>query len=231
MPPPKPAPDLSHVDVWIFDLDNTLYPASCDLFALIDLRIGQYVQNLLGCDATEAHRVQKTYFREHGTTLSGLIATHGTDPHDFLDFVHDIELDRLAHDARLVDAIAALPGRKLIFTNGDVPHAQRVLDRLGLGDAFEAIHDIHAMDYVPKPALASYSAMCAQWDVDPARALFAEDMARNLKPAKAIGMTTLWIDNGSEQASDEEFAPFIDHRTAHLTDWLHELTSEEGVKA
>ena len=221
-----PSPDLSHIDAWIFDLDNTLYPASCDLFALIDERMTAYVGRLVGCDPVQARAIQKRYFRDHGTTLSGLMALHGTDPRHFLNDVHDIALDRVEHDARLFEAISRLPGRKLVFTNGDVDYAQRVLDRIGLGTSFEAIHDIHAMDYVPKPAPASYAAMCTRWGVDPTRALFAEDMARNLKPAKEIGMTTLWIDNGSEQASDEEFAPFIDYRTAHLTDWLHELTSE-----
>lgn len=217
---------LGHIDAWIFDLDNTLYPASCDLFALIDERMTAYVGRLVGCDPVQARAIQKRYFRDHGTTLSGLMALHGTEPRHFLDDVHDIALDRVEHDARLVEAMARLPGRKLVFTNGDVDYAQRVLDRIGLGTSFEAIHDIHAMGYVPKPAPASYAAMCARWEVDPARALFAEDMARNLKPAKLLGMTTLWIDNGSEQASDDEFAPYIDHRTAHLTDWLHELTGE-----
>ncbi|UVO54702.1 pyrimidine 5'-nucleotidase [Sphingomonas sp. SUN039] len=220
------SPDLSHIEAWIFDLDNTLYPASCDLFALIDERMTAYVGRLVGCDPVQARAIQKRYFRDHGTTLSGLMALHGTDPRHFLGDVHDIALDRVEHDARLVEAIARLPGRKLVFTNGDVDYAQRVLDRIGLGTSFEAIHDIHAMDYVPKPAPASYAAMCARWDIDPAAALFAEDMARNLKPAKALGMTTLWINNGSEQASDEEFAPYIDYRAAHLTDWLHELTGE-----
>ena len=217
---------LHHIDAWIFDLDNTLYPASCDLFALIDERMTAYIQDLVGCEPPQARAIQKRYFRDHGTTLSGLMALHGTDPHHFLDYVHDIALDRVEHDARLVQAIARLPGRKLVFTNGDVNYAQRVLDRIGLGTSFEVIHDIHAMAYVPKPAAVSYTTMCAQLNVDPTRALFAEDMARNLKPAKEIGMTTLWIDNGSEQASDEAFAPFIDYRTAHLTDWLHELTGE-----
>jgi putative hydrolase of the HAD superfamily len=214
------SPELAHIDAWIFDLDNTLYPASCDLFALIDAKMGAYIQTLLGCDADEARRVQKSYFHEHGTTLSGLMATHGTDPHHFLDYVHDIEMDRLSHDGDLVEAIANLPGRKLVFTNGDVRYAQRVLARLGLGEAFEAIHDIHAMDYVPKPAPASYDAMCARWQVDPKRALFAEDMARNLKPAKAIGMTTLWIDNGSEQAGGEACPSYIDYATRDLGAWL-----------
>ena len=230
MPPyaasPDQARDLAHVDTWLFDLDNTLYPARCNLFALIDVRMTDYIARLKACDLDEAHRHQKSYFRDHGTTLAGLIAEHDTDPHEFLDYVHDIALDRVEHDARLVDAIAALPGRKLVFTNGDAPYAQRVLDRLGLGTAFEGVHDIHAMDYVPKPAPASYAALCARWGIDPTRALFAEDMARNLKPAKALGMTTLWIDNGSDQASGEACASFIDHRTSDLTDWLHALTRE-----
>jgi len=221
-------PGLAHIDAWIFDLDNTLYPARANLFELIDERMGAYIQTLLGCDAAEARRVQKAYFHEHGTTLSGLMATHGTDPHEFLDFVHDIELDRIAHDAGLVSAIAELPGRKLVFTNGDTPYAQRVLDRLGLGETFEAIHDIHAMGLVPKPAPAAYEGMCARWGIDPSTALFAEDMARNLKPAKAIGMTTLWISNGSEQAGGEACASFIDYETDDLGRWLNEMTGPEA---
>ncbi len=221
-PPPRAL--LEAIDAWIFDLDNTLYPASCDLFALIDKRIGLYVEQLYGCDAIEAHRIQKHYFHEHGTTLAGLIADRRVDRHEFLEFVHDIDLGRLRHDARLVAAIAALPGRKLVFTNADVPHAQRVLDRLGLGAIFEGIHDIHAMDHVPKPDPISYAGLCAHWAIEPERALFAEDMARNLAPAKTIGMTTLWIDNGSEQAADIASPDFVDYRTHDLADWLHELT-------
>jgi putative hydrolase of the HAD superfamily len=217
-------PALAHIDAWIFDLDNTLYPARTDLFALIDIRMGAYVQRLLGCDAAEARRVQKSYFHDHGTTLSGLMAVHAIDPHDFLDYVHDIELDRVSHDAALVTAIARLPGRKLVFTNGDTAYAQRVLDRLGLGDTFEAIHDIHAMGLVPKPDPSAYAGMCARWQIDPARAFFAEDMARNLAPAKAIGMTTLWINNGSEQAGAAACASFIDYETGDLNHWLDEHT-------
>ena len=217
---------LGTIDAWIFDLDNTLYPAACDLFALIDARMTQYVAQLKGCDAKEARVIQKRLFREHGTTLSGLMREHAIDPHEFLDFVHDIELDRVTHDAQLVAGIGRLPGRKLVFTNGDLKYAQRVLDRLGLAQAFEGVHDIHAMAYVPKPAAPSYVALCARWDIEPTRALFAEDMARNLKPAKALGMATLWVDNGSDQASGEACASFIDYRTNDLSDWLHKLTGE-----
>ncbi|MDB5712668.1 MAG: pyrimidine 5-nucleotidase [Sphingomonadales bacterium] len=219
-------PGLRHIDSWIFDLDNTLYPAATDLFALIDVRMTAFIVDLLGVDAVEARRLQKGYFHEHGTTLTGLMAAHGTDPHEFLAFVHDIELDRVSHDAALVEAIARLPGRKLVFTNGDVPYAQRVLDKLGLGGSFEAIHDIHAMGLVPKPDPSAYSGMCARWDVNPATALFAEDMARNLKPAKAIGMTTLWINNGSEQAGAASCPSFVDFETDDLRRWLDKHTGD-----
>ena len=122
---------LAHVESWIFDLDNSLYPASCDLFALIDIKMGEYIQNLLGCDAVEARRVQKGFFRDHGTTLAGLMKTHGIDPHEFLDFVHDIDLARLSADPAAIAALDRLPGRKFVFTNGDEAYARRVLDRLG----------------------------------------------------------------------------------------------------
>ena len=213
-------PALAHVDCWIFDLDNTLYPASADLFGLIDARMGQFIQNLLGVDPVEARRIQKSYFVEHGTTLSGLMHAHDIDPHEFLEFVHDIEMDALAEDRRLVEAVARLPGRKLIFTNGDGPYARRVLGRLGLGDSFEAIHDIHACAYQPKPNPASYEAMCRALAVAPATALFVEDMARNLRPAKALGMTTVWVNNGSEHGDHEHHPDFIDFEIAEVGEWL-----------
>jgi putative hydrolase of the HAD superfamily len=220
-----PAP-LAHVDAWIFDLDNSLYPASADLFALIDSRMGEFIQQLLGCDAAEARRVQKGYFRDHGTTLAGLMKSHGTDPRAFLDFVHDIDMARLTADPRVVAALDRLPGRKFVFTNGDEAYAQRVLERLGLANAFDGLHDIHAMNYVPKPDPAAYAAMCERWDIDPSRALMVEDMARNLHPAKALGMVTVWIDNGSEQASHQADPAFIDYRIADIGDWLTEISGD-----
>ncbi|MFM7028632.1 MAG: pyrimidine 5'-nucleotidase [Chakrabartia sp.] len=221
-------PALSHVDTWVFDLDNTLYPASCDLFALIDARMNLYLQKLFNVDHSEAHRIQKSYFHEHGTTLSGLMMKHGTDPHHFLDFVHDIDLDRVSENPALRDAICGLPGRKLVFTNGDVPYAERVLSALGLGGCFEAVHDIHAMDYRPKPDPSAYDGFCRAWGIRPATALFAEDMARNLKPAKDIGMTTLWVNNGSEQAGSAACPSYIDHETHEITAWLQALNDKDA---
>jgi putative hydrolase of the HAD superfamily len=217
---------LSHIDTWIFDLDNSLYPASANLFELIDQRMGAYIEQLLGCDSVEARRVQKQHFRDHGTTLAGLMRTHGVEPSHFLDFVHDIDLARISADPALVKAVDRLPGRKFVFTNGDASYATRVLDKLGLANLWDGLHDIHAMNYVPKPHPDAYTAMCERHAIDPARALFVEDMARNLKPAKALGMTTVWIDNGSEQAGHGADHDFVDYRVKDIGAWLHEILED-----
>jgi putative hydrolase of the HAD superfamily len=211
---------LASVRNWIFDLDNTLYPASANLFAQIDRRIGAYVADRFAVDAAEAHRIQKRYFHDHGTTLAGLMAEHDVDPHDYLARVHDVELDVIEENAPLAAAIARLPGEKFVFTNADAAYAGRVLERLGLSESFAGIHDVHACGYVPKPHPDAYAGMCAAFGIDPAQSLFADDMARNLKPAKAIGIATLWIDNGSEQGGDPD-RTFIDFTTSDLTRWLH----------
>jgi len=212
-------PALSHVRDWIFDLDNTLYPASSNLFAEVEARMGQYICTLLDCDADEAHRVQKMHFHNHGTSLSGLMAEQSVDPYHFLDFVHDIDLSPLVPDPDLPRLLAALPGRKLVFTNGDAPYARRVLERLGLSDSFAGIHDIHATAYRPKPHTSAYDGLCAAWEIDPKTALFAEDMARNLVPAKEVGMTTVWVDNGSEQGPPVA-RDHIDYTTHDIVAWL-----------
>jgi len=217
---------LALIRNWVFDLDNTLYPASARLFDQMDVKMTAYVAQALGVDLVEARRIQKAYFFDHGTTLAGLMAEHGIDPHHFLADVHDIEMDVLDANAPLAAAIARLPGRKIIFTNADTPYATRVLDRLGLGESFEAIHDIHAMDLKPKPNASAYAGLCAAFDIDPTESLFVEDMARNLAPAKAIGMTTVWIDNGSEQAAAEQDRSFIDFTTPDLTAWLHDIMGD-----
>lgn len=216
-------PALAHVDAWIFDLDNTLYPAACDLFGQMDGRMTAYVARVTGLDMMAARTLQKRWFHDHGTTMAGLMAHHGVDPHHYLADVHDIDLAVVAQDQRLVQAIARLPGRKLIFTNADTDYAVRVLDRIGLTDSFEAIHDIHACAYAPKPSVAAYESMIAAFGVAPDRALFVEDMARNLAPAKALGMTTVWVDNGSEQGPAVASPDFIDYRITDLGEWLEEI--------
>jgi putative hydrolase of the HAD superfamily len=213
---------LAPIRNWIFDLDNTLYPASARLFDRIDAKMGAFISERLGVDLVEARRIQKGYFLGHGTTLAGMTADHGVDAHEFLDYVHDIEMDVLEENAPLAAAIAKLPGRKIVFTNADTPYASRVLDRLGLAESFEAVHDIHAMDLRPKPEASAYAGLCAAFGLDPAESLFVEDMARNLKPAKAIGMTTVWVDNGSEQAADADRS-YIDFITHDIRHWLEDI--------
>lgn len=220
---PAARPLLDHVDSWIFDMDNTLYPARVNLFAQIDQRMESYVGRLLGLSRDEARTVQKRYFHEHGTTLRGLMLSHGVDPHDFLDFVHDIDMSVLSPDPALRQALLALPGRRYVFTNGDLPYAERVLGALGILDCFDGLHDIHAMAYHPKPDPRAYQDLVARFGLDPAASLFAEDMAHNLMPAKAMGMTTLWINNGSERGSHGHSPAFIDFEAGELAPFLESL--------
>ncbi len=219
-------PRLAHVDSWIFDLDNCLYPASTGLFTLIDERMGAYIQRLLNIDAVEARKVQKKHFHEQGTTLAGLMIHQGVDPHDFLADVHAIPLDRIAPNPRLARGLARLPGRKLIFTNGDAPYARRVLDAIGIGGEFEALHDIHAAELRPKPDAHGYRLLLERFGIDPARAAMVEDMAQNLVPAKMLGMTTVWVDNGSERGNHGHHPDHIDWTIADVGEWLDEITKD-----
>ena len=215
---------LSGVNSWLFDMDNSLYQASVNLFAQIDRKMEAYVGQLLGLGRDEARALQKRYFHEHGTTLKGLMLSHQVDPYHFLSFVHDIDTSVLDENPRLRAALMKLPGRRIVFTNGDRPYAEQVLGAIGILDCFEDIHDIHAMDYHPKPDPRAYSGLCAAHGVDPARAFFVDDMAHNLKPAHALGMVTGWVNNGSERGDHGHSPDFIDHEIADLTDWLEELT-------
>jgi putative hydrolase of the HAD superfamily len=218
-------PRFDHIQDWIFDLDNCLYPASAGLFELIDERMGAYIQRLLHCDPAEARRVQKRHFHTYGTTLAGLMKDHGVDPHHFLSDVHDISLERLDCDRQLASALDRLPGRKFVFTNGDESYARRVLEAIGVGDRFEDLHDIHASGYRPKPDPHGYALLCERFAIEPSGALLVDDMAANLEPAKALGMTTVWVDNGSERGSHGH-GDFIDYRIARVGEWLEEILGE-----
>ncbi|HZC17768.1 MAG TPA: pyrimidine 5'-nucleotidase [Caulobacteraceae bacterium] len=208
--------DLRHVEVWLFDLDNTLYPFASGFMRLIEARMTVFVARELSLPHDEAFALQKRYLHEHGTTLAGLMANHGIDPERFLDEVHDVSLDALAPDPALHAALMRLPGRRLIFTNGDARHADRVLERLGLEGAFEAIFHIAAADYVPKPAPATFARMVAAHAVDPRKTSFFEDSEKNLAPAAAIGMTTVLV--GPRAAACE--AAFVHYRTDELAAFL-----------
>ncbi len=214
-------------DIFVFDLDNTLYPAESDLFSQVDVKIGQYVQSLLGLDPAAARKVQKGYLLEHGTTLGGLMANHDVDPQHYLDSVHDIDLSPIANDPALREMLQSLTGRRLVFTNADQPYAERVLDRLGIGDLFEGIFDIHAASLAPKPRPHVYDMFLGKYGVDPARAIMFEDMVRNLIPAHALGMATVWINTGSTWGEADYDASKVHAETESLHGWLDNHISRQ----
>lgn len=215
---------LLKAQTWVFDLDNCLYPADQRLFDQIDARMGAFIGDLFGVDKVEARRIQKDYFHEFGTTLAGLMHHHDIDPHGYLEFVHDIDLSAIARNERMAGALAKIPGRKIIYTNGSFDHAARVLARIGITDHFEAVHDVHASDFIPKPERAAMDAMIARYEIDPKSAVMVEDIARNLTPASRAGMATVWVRTASEWSSRDADPDHIDHETDDLTAWLTELT-------
>jgi putative hydrolase of the HAD superfamily len=215
--PPTP---LNEIETWIFDLDNTLYPVSCNLFAEAEARMAAFIMAELKLDLESAHALRRRFFLDHGTTLRGLMLEHGIAPGRFLDYVHDIDLSPVPPDPALAVAIAALPGRKFVFTNATQDYAGRVLARIGLGEHFAAIHDIRACAYLPKPDPSGYRALLGRYGVDPGRALMVEDMARNLVPAAALGMTTAWVRTPSERASEGAAGDHIHHVVEALAPWL-----------
>jgi len=222
------APDFRHVDAWIFDLDNTLYPAASGVFGQIDLRMTAFVADLLGVSREEARAIQKAYYRDHGTTLNGLMQLHGVDPETYLGYVHDIDLSQLVDNTQLDAALARLDGQRFVFTNGCRNHAARVLDRLKLAHHFDDIWDIRTIGFRPKPDPLAYDAVLASAGIDPARAAMFEDAARNLVPAHALGMTTVWLRNGSEWSRQGPAFPVasgehIDHEIDDLAEFLHTI--------
>jgi putative hydrolase of the HAD superfamily len=211
---------LDDVADWIFDLDNTLYPAHCNLFAQVDRRIGQFIEGKLGLDQVEARLLQKRYFRDHGTTLAGLMANHAIEPTAFLDFVHDIDVSPVPPSPELDQVLARLPGRKFIFTNGSTAHADRVTGRLGVSHHFEGVFDIIAADYKPKPDPVTYDKLIREHGIVPAKAAMVEDLPRNLRPAAALGMTTVLVLTGEEWAEADRTGDHIHHVTDDLVAWL-----------
>ncbi|HEX6858697.1 MAG TPA: pyrimidine 5'-nucleotidase [Caulobacteraceae bacterium] len=208
--------DLTHVETWLFDLDNTLYPAECEFMTLVEGRMTQFVARETGLPAPDALALQKKYLFEHGTTLAGLMAHHGVDPERFLEEVHDVALDRISLDAELASALARLPGRRLVFTNGSARHAERVLGHMGLAELFEDVFHIAAADYVPKPSPETFEKLAARHAVVAGETAFFEDSERNLKPAAELGMTTVLVGANAGAST----AAFVHHRTHDLAGFL-----------
>ena len=233
---PRDLSRFGHVDAWVFDLDNTLYPRHTNLFDQVDRRIRSYVERLLSVDAAEAHRVQKDYYRRYGTTLRGLVEEHGIAPDDFLAYVHDIDHSPVQPDPALADAIRRLPGRKFIFTNGSRRHAEKIGERLGFTDHFEDIFDIVRSELLPKPARATYDRFVAATGIDPARAAMFEDLSRNLEVPAALGMRTVLVvpSPGIREVLEEDWeregrdAPYVDYLTDDLAGFLGDILAAIG---
>jgi putative hydrolase of the HAD superfamily len=214
-----------HVDTWVFDLDNTLYPAGSNLWPLIDQRITLYMIRLFGLDGISCRALQKYYYQRYGTTLRGLVVDHGVSFEDYLSFVHDIDRSSLAPDGSLAAAIAALPGRKLILTNSSRDHAWRTAEALGLDDMFEDVFDIVAADLVAKPESATYMRFFEKHGVDPKSSAMFEDIAQNLVVPHESGMTTTLVvpePGGADHREPFEIAQGM--RPPHV----HFVTSDLG---
>lgn len=223
----NPPTSLRGTECWVFDLDNTLYPASNGLMAEVSSRMTEFVAGVLGVPSGEALIEQKQLFRKHGTTLRGLMEKHAVDPWSFMDFVHQVDYGQVDPSPRLAKALTALPGRKVIFTNASVAHAEQVLARLGLAAHFDGVFDVAAASWSPKPHPTAYETLIEQHQIDPGRAVMVEDIAPNLEPAATMGMTTVWIDHQEAQAPawtrPDDASDYVHHTINDLTPWLESL--------
>jgi putative hydrolase of the HAD superfamily len=223
---------FTHVETWVFDLDNTLYPHHVNLWQQVEARIGEFIGNYLQVDPIEARRIQKDYYRRYGTSMRGMMTEHGVRADDYLAYVHRIDHSPLEPNPAMGAAIAKLPGRKLILTNGSADHADKVLERLGIGSHFEAVFDIIAAELEPKPAPQTYRRFLDLHHVDPAHAAMFEDLSRNLVVPHQLGMTTvLVVPDGSKDVVREDWelegrdADHVDHVTDDLTGFLAALNA------
>jgi putative hydrolase of the HAD superfamily len=212
------AQHFTQVDTWVFDLDNTLYPPSADLFRQMDARLSAYVTRLTGLDQTRALKLCRDYWTEYGSTLTGLITHHDVDPHHFLADVHDINVSHLQEDAALKAAIGRLKGRKIVYTNGSHNHAKRVLVALGLTTVFDAVYGVEHADLKPKPTHDAFARVFAKDGVTPTAAAMFEDEARNLEVPHALGMRTVHV---HPQAAPQDH---VHHHTDDLAAFLSQLT-------
>src|SRR5712672_1133429 len=229
----KTSRSFTNIDTWVFDLDNTLYPHHVNLWHQVDARIGEFVSAWLKISAEEARAIQKDYYRRYGTTMRGMMTEHGVRADDYLAYVHQIDHSPLEPNPAMGTAIARLPGRKLILTNGSTEHADAVLTRLGLAAHFDAVFDIIAAELEPKPAPQTYRKFLALHGVDPARSAMFEDLARNLVVPHQLGMTTvLVVPDGTREVVREDWelegrgATHVDHVTDDLTGFLEKLAKD-----
>jgi putative hydrolase of the HAD superfamily len=212
---------VNHIDTWIFDLDNTLYPASCKLFDQMHVRMNEFIVQELKVSAKEANRLRRDYYLKYGTSLRGLMVERKMPPTPFLDYVHDIDYGAVVENEALADALDRLDGRKLIFTNGTTKHAVRVLEKLGLKNHFEAIYDIVDSDYIPKPVRTPYDKFVKLYGIRPETSTFFEDIQQNLSVPREMGMTTVLI----SEKDVTDLPAHIDHVAKDVTKFLDSIYS------
>ena len=211
------------IKYWIFDLDNTLYSGKTKVFEQVDKKMSKYISSKLNISVEEAKKIQKNYFHKYNTTLNGMIKNHKTDPNEFLEFVHDINIDFLQKDIELAKEMEKLEGKKIIFTNGSRKHAINVTKRIGIDQYFDDIFDIVDSDFIPKPAIEPYKKLVEKHKIDPKLCALVEDIARNLKPAYEMGMKTIWIENNEPWAKEFSDSNFINYKTNNLSEFIKKI--------
>ena len=219
--------ELLNIKYWIFDLDNTLYSGDTKVFDQVDKKMSKFISEKLKVSIKEAKKIQKNYFHEYNTTLNGMIKNHEIDANEFLEFVHDVNLDFLKPDNLLKQEISSLLGKKFIFTNGSKAHAANVTKRIGIDKLFDGVFDIVESDFIPKPSVEPYKKIIEKYKIEPQYSIFIEDIARNLKPAYELGMKTVWIINDEPWAAEYSNSEFINYRTKKLSNFLKEINDYE----
>ena len=214
--------ELNKIKCWIFDLDNTLYSGQTKVFDQVDKKMSSFISNKLNISLVEAKKIQKEYFHKYSTTLSGMMKNHKIDAMEFLDFVHDVNLDFLGKNKDLEKEIAKIAGKKIIFTNGSRAHAENVTKRIGINKLFDGIFDIVESNFIPKPSIEAYKILIEKYKIEPQYCIFIEDIARNLKPAHELGMKTVWIKNDEPWAAEFSNENFVNYRIENLTNFLKE---------
>jgi putative hydrolase of the HAD superfamily len=215
--------ELKKIKYWLFDLDNTLYSGDTKVFDQVDKKMSKFISEKLKVSEEEAKKIQKNYFHEYNTTLNGMIKNHDIDANEFLEFVHDVNLDFLKKDEFLGNQINKLNGKKIIFTNGSKAHAANVTGKIGIDKLFDGVFDIVDSDFYPKPSMEPYKKIIENFNIEPEYCIFFEDIARNLKPAHELGMKTVWIKNKEPWAAEYSDAEFINYRTDNLANFLKEI--------
>jgi len=219
--------ELKKIKYWLFDLDNTLYSGDTKVFDQVDKKMSFYISKKLNISLEEAKKIQKNYFQEYNTTLNGMIKNHKINAEEFLDFVHDVDLNFLKRDLNLQNEISNLIGKKYIFTNGSKAHASNVTKRIGIENLFDGVFDIVDSDFVPKPSIEPYKKIIQKYGIDPEYCIFIEDIARNLKPAHELGMKTVWIINDEPWAAKFYNENFINYKTDNLSDFLRRINEQK----